>query len=1210
MLPFPFHVGHRLRGAMLAGAFVCLAIPSAFAAEPVFKSPVINESTPGHAVKIDVDLKDAENLYLVVSDGGDGFSCDWADWGNPRVTLADGQQLKLTELKWKSAKTGWGDVRVGKNCGGQPLRVHGDTWGDGIGTHANSVIHFELPKPAKKFQATGGLDNGGTDQGGTTSVQFYVYTEKPPQRVLASTVNSGGGDLPPGEALDGLDVADDLTVSLFAHEPMLLSPSNIDIDHLGRVWVCEIVNYRQFRNKDTPEREEGDRILILEDTDGDAKADKSTTFYQGRDIDSAHGVCVLGNKVIVSAGDSVFVLTDEDGDSKADRKDVLFTKIDGTQHDHGIHSFLFGPDGKLYFNFGNAGRRIHDKNGKVLVDMSGREVHDHRKPYQEGMVFRCNLDGSEFETLGWNFRNNWELAVDSFGNIWQSDNDDDGNRGVRINFVMEFGNYGYKDEFTGAGWRDERTGWNEEIPLRHWHLNDPGVVPNLLQTGAGSPTGICVYEGDLLPKQYRGEIIHCDAGPNIVRAYPVKVDGAGYTADIVNMLSGTRDKWFRPSDVCVAPDGSLIVADWYDPGVGGHRMADIQKGRLFRLTPKEMEYKSPKFDFASLDGAIEALQSPNMAARYLAWTALHKMGTKAEDALVDMLQNQDDPRLQARALWLLTKLEGRGYDHAAKALSHDDPNIRIVALRAIRQMVPDMDRYVSDASRKLLQEYSAQGMLANVVESLVNDPSAAVRRECAIALRGNSYDSVPELWRMLTEDYDGKDRWYLEALGIGAEGQWDRFFSAWLLSDAVALTPGLSKAEKDIIWRSRSAQALPLLATAILAEDTSDSERLQYFRAFDFHRDPAERELKTNTLLALLAGNHPAQTQIAALSLKHLGGLSGQQREKLLPMLNEVVAKIEDPERVVALTKQFGLSQQYPRLLQIARENPAEQAGVEAMRALLDAQADELVGKALTSPDSQQAVAVATALGYSNHGRATKLLMQTMNDKKAPLAVRRASVTGLTQFKGGAERLVELAKADKLDGKLADAAAAGLHGSQLPHIKQAAEKLFPLPPTKNNKPLPPIEQLVSRRGDAKRGRVLFNTEATCVKCHIVNGVGREVGPNLSEIGKKLSRQAMYQSVLFPSAGISHNYESYTILMADGTQVTGLMTSETEETVSIKDINALTRTYNKDDVEFMKKNETSLMPADLQKVMTEQDLIDVVEYMTTLTKAKEFGTEQK
>ena len=96
-------------------------------------------------------------------------------------------------------------------------------------------------------------------------------------------------------------------------------------------------------------------------------------------------------------------------------------------------------------------RQIQDKHGENIVDLAGNIVAANRNPYQEGMIFRCNLDGSDFETLGWNFRNNWELAVDSYGTIWQSDNDDDGNRSVRINFVMEFGNYGYKDERTGAG---------------------------------------------------------------------------------------------------------------------------------------------------------------------------------------------------------------------------------------------------------------------------------------------------------------------------------------------------------------------------------------------------------------------------------------------------------------------------------------------------------------------------------------------------------------------------------------------------------------------------------------------------------------------------------------------------------------------------------------------------------------------------------------
>ncbi len=198
-----------------------------------------------------------------------------------------------------------------------------------------------------------------------------------------------------------------------------------------------------------------------------------------------------------------------------------------------------------------------------------------------------------------------------YGTLWQSDNDDDGNKGTRINYVMEFGNYGYQDEMTGAGWRARRTNIEKEIPLRHWHLNDPGVVPNVLQTGGGSPSGLTVYEGGLLPAKFYGQMIHAEPGNNVVRSYPVEKDGAGYKATIVNILEAQQDQWFRPIDVAVAPDGSLFVADWYDPGVGGHQVGDVDRGRIYRIAPPKTKYEITKIDVNSAEGATNALLSPN-----------------------------------------------------------------------------------------------------------------------------------------------------------------------------------------------------------------------------------------------------------------------------------------------------------------------------------------------------------------------------------------------------------------------------------------------------------------------------------------------------------------------------------------------------------------------------------------------------------------------
>ncbi|MEO7960747.1 MAG: PVC-type heme-binding CxxCH protein, partial [Ginsengibacter sp.] len=239
----------------------------------------------------------------------------------------------------------------------------------------------------------------------------------------------------PKNALAGLDVADGLQATLFASEPMMGNPTNIDVDSKGRVWVCEAFNYRPTLNPGNPQREAGDRILILEDTNGDGIADTAKVFYQGTDVNAALGIAVFGNKVIVSCSPNVFLFTDTNGDDKADTKEVLFTHVGGEQHDHAVHAFTFGPDGKLYFNFGNAGEQLMDKNGKIITDKDGNEVNNKGNPYRQGMVFRMNEDGSEFEVLAHNFRNNYEAAIDSYGNIWQSDNDDDGNQSTRINYV-------------------------------------------------------------------------------------------------------------------------------------------------------------------------------------------------------------------------------------------------------------------------------------------------------------------------------------------------------------------------------------------------------------------------------------------------------------------------------------------------------------------------------------------------------------------------------------------------------------------------------------------------------------------------------------------------------------------------------------------------------------------------------------------------------
>ncbi|WP_298869344.1 PVC-type heme-binding CxxCH protein [uncultured Gimesia sp.] len=985
----------------------------------------------------------------------------------------------------------------------------------------------------------------------------------------------------PAEAVPSLSVAPGLKATLFASEPDISSPSSMDVDSQGRVWICEIVNYRA-KMRPIPTRKAGDRIVVLEDTNGDGKSDKTTVFYQGPELDGSQGICVLGNQVIVAAPPNVFLFTDENNDNKADKKELLFT-VTGGEHDHSAHAAIFGPDGKLYWNFGNSAKQVFDSAGKPMLESNGRPVLDNGKPYWGGMVFRCNLDGSDFEVLGHNFRNNYEITVDSFGTLWQSDNDDDGNRGVRINYVMEYGNYGYLDQRTGARWREPRTGMHEEIPLRHWHLRDPGVVPNLLQTGAGSPTGILVYEGSLLPKKYHGEMIHADAGPNVVRAYPVKKEGAGYKAEIANIITSEKDNWFRPSDVCIAPDGSLFVADWYDPGVGGHRIGDQKRGRIFRIAPADAKYQFDKLDLSSVAGAIAGIKSPNLATRYLAWNKLHALQEQALPELEELYQS-DNQRFRARALWLLAKIKGKTEHYVSLAIKDSNPDIRITGLRAARRYGLDVIPYV---------------------QQLVNDASPQVRRECLIALHHNQASAAPGLWVKLANQYDGKDRWYLEALGIGMDEQERKFISAWLKQAGDKWDTPVGR---DLLWRSKIPLAVPYLVKIIEDPNTKLDTLPRYFRALDFISGKEKNTAVAELALLKEPGNKKRETYVIAEAISRIPAKVVMEDAKYQQALKQVIDSSSGTPEFTKLVAKFKASDYYPALVALASQSGKSQSAVDAISAALTLKLNGLIrkslqGKADTEKEQNQKLDLIWALGSSGHNGANGILLNLIKDNQEPLVDRREAVRAIAKSRKGAHALLDLAEKGPFESQLKPTTAAAMSSTIMKDVKERAAKLFPAPPTKDNKPVLPINVLAGMKGDPADGRVMFNTKGTCAKCHVVNGMGKEVGPNLSEIGKKLSRQALFESILFPSAGISHNYESYTIILNSGNIVNGLLVNKTADAITLKDIEAISRTFKMDDIEEIVPQKISLMPADLQKVLTQEELINIVEYMTTLKKAK-------
>jgi putative heme-binding domain-containing protein len=322
------------------------------------------------------------------------------------------------------------------------------------------------------------------------------------------------------------------------------------------------------------------------------------------------------------------------------------------------------------------------------------------------------------------------------------------------------------------------------------------------------------------------------------------------------------------------------------------------------------------------------------------------------------------------------------------------------------------------------------------------------------------------------------------------------------------------------------------------------------------------------------------------------------------PAVKAAVLKVLDNTRgtppFVQIVQQFKLKDQNPGLLEIAVAQPASEAGVQAIRLILQQQDFALLEQTLTGADLKAAVNTATALGNASDRRALRVLLPLVTQTARDLALRKQAVRSLAGFQEGAAALLKLAAQDRLAPELKFTASAELNQTRWPEIQAQAATLLPLPQGRNAQPLPPLAELLTQKGDVRRGaEVFFREEVACAKCHLVNGEGIDFGPALSEIGGKLGKDALYEAILDPSAGISFDYEGHEIELKSGDELFGIIVSETAEELTIKDARAIPTRIQKRDIVRRVKIKTSLMPAGLQATMSRQDLVDLVEYLSTL-----------
>ncbi|MDW3649797.1 MAG: HEAT repeat domain-containing protein [Bacteroidia bacterium] len=940
------------------------------------------------------------------------------------------------------------------------------------------------------------------------------------------------------EELAAFTIPEGFEINLFAKDPWIVNPINLNWDNQGRAWVASSSTYPQI----FPGREPNDRIVILEDTDQDGVADKHTVFAEGLVV--PHSVMPVKGGAYLCNTSEVWFYADKDGDDVADEKRLVYSGFGIADMHHTIHGFRWAPWGDLYFT------------QSIYINSFIETAFGSRRLNGSG-IWEFRPETERLEVFSTGMVNPWGQAFDQWGQAFGTD----GAGGSGPHYL-----------FPGAA-HNTAVGAARVLP---------GLIP-----GKPKNTAAEVVYSEQMPEGWQGSLLANDYRANRTVRYQLTESGSGYSAEEVETVIHSSHRSYRPVDIKTGPDGAIYIIDWYNPIIAHgevdfhHPMRDKSHGRIWRLTRKGNSSKPfPQIKGVGVAHLLDSLKSNSQLTRLMANRELVEQGLRADKLMFwVMRQDKKHPRYEhhlLEALWL----------HAAINVPHK---------KLIDRLLDAKDHHIRAAATRMLGHWKEEIEGMDLLAKVIRDEHPQVRLEAVHVLREMGNFAAVEM-AMQAVDLPMDENLDFALWNTAREGE-----AYWL--------PKLKNGDR--IFEGKADR----MGFALSASGDKDAMK----SLLPLVQEGKIKGEEAKNILLMLAGNG-GQEEIDWLFEK---AMQEKDQELLAGLSNSTEIVPRDANK---LTELLGSKKPEERILGLdlagtwkVKEMKDKVAGI-ASNPALDPAERHTASMALMAMGEIDEV-IKQARGGKNLGVRATSAAAWASEKPGEAAMINASILGqigsvdyaelligaYMNREEGPDILAQALKAKKLDPRIAAKGVSMVQssGRDLQKLLGVLEAALPIENKKANPVLAKRSAFlasVEKEGNASKGAQIYKRPSLlCSTCHKLNGQGGKLGPDLSTLGTFSPTSGILESLLNPSDNIKQGYETVVLTRKDGTTVSGTLQRRSDTGAVIMDANNKIINVPNEEIAKLFISPISMMPAGLTNSLSEEELRDLLKYLSQLGK---------